>query len=232
MAMQNTLFLPEEIMLLVLRDKEGTVASGSMYPYAIGGAVLAELLLRERVRVPESKGKKIVELVGAGPVGDPLLDECLEKIRNANRRASLETWVSRFAGVRRLKHRIAERLCERGILRADEGKVLLVFTRKIYPEVNPEPEKRLIERLRQAIFTDTRDVDPRTVVLVSLAHNAGLLRMIFDKKKLKGRRARIEHIINGDLTGKATKKAIEAMQAAVMVACVMPAVVAASVRSR
>ena len=51
MAKQTALFLHEEVMLLALRDKEGTIASGSMYQYAIGGAVLAELLLHDRVEV-------------------------------------------------------------------------------------------------------------------------------------------------------------------------------------
>ena len=112
----------------------------------------------------------------------------------------------------------------RGILRADEGNFLLIFTRRIYPEANPEPERKLMERLREAVFTDTQDVDPRTVVIVSLANSAGLLKVVFDKKKLKSRRARIEQIINGEMTGKAAREAIEAMQAAVMVAAIMPAI--------
>jgi hypothetical protein len=106
---------------------------------------------------------------------------------------------------------------------------LLLFTRKIYPELNPVPERRLIERLRQAIFTDGRDIDPRTVVLVSLADSTGLLKVVFDKKKLKGRKDRIKEISNGEITGKAAKEAIQAMQAAVMVACIMPAVMTATI---
>jgi hypothetical protein len=120
-------------------------------------------------------------------------------------------------------------LCERGILRAAEDTILLLFARKIYPEVNPEPERKLIERLRQAIFTDSRDVAPQTVVLVSLANSTGLLKVVFDKKELKGRKARIEEIINGEITGKAAKEAIEAMQAAVMVCCIMPAITTAAI---
>jgi hypothetical protein len=106
---------------------------------------------------------------------------------------------------------------------------LLLFTRKIYPEINPEPERKLIERLRQAIFTDSRDIEPRTVVLVSLANSTGLLKIVFDKKKLKGRKARIEEIINGEITGKAAKEAIQAMQAAVMLCCIMPAFTTAAI---
>jgi hypothetical protein len=224
MTISRELHLYEEIMLLALRDKEGTISSGSMYQYAIGGAILAELLLAERIRVEMKKKKKLAELVSSTPLGDPLIDECLEKMRTAKKRAQLKAWVSRFAGLKRLKHRAAMQLCKRGILRADEDKVMLIFTRKIYPELNPTPEKRIVERLRKAIFTEQRDINPRTVVVISLAHHANLLKISFDKKKLKARKKRIEQIINGDMTGKATKEAIEAMQSAVFVACIMPAV--------
>lgn len=229
MTIQTNLFLHEEIMLLALRDEEGTIASGTMYQYAIGAAILSELLLNKRIAVGESRRKKLVNLISSLPFGEALIDQCLEKICNAKRRASLQTWVSRFAGVKNLKHRVALQLCERGILRASEDKILLLFARKIYPEVNPEPERRLIERLRQAIFTDSRDIDPRTVVLVSLANSTGLLKIVFDKKKLKGRKARIKEIIDGEITGKAAKEAIEAMQAAVMVACIMPAIMTTTI---
>ncbi len=229
MTIQTNLFLPEEIMLLALRDEEGTIASGTMYQYAIGAAVLSELLLNKRIAVEESKKKKLVNLISSQPLGEPLIDQCLEKISNAKRRASLQTWVSRFASVKNLKHRVAQGLCERGILRASEDKILLLFTRKIYPEVNREPERKLIERLRQAIFTDSRNVDPRTVVLVSLANSTGLLKVVFDKKELRGRKARIKEISDGEITGKAAKEAIEAMQAAVMVSCIIPAVMTTTI---
>jgi Golgi phosphoprotein 3 len=229
MAIGDTLFLHEEIMLLALRDEEGTIASGTMYQYAISGAILAELLLHNRITVEQVKKKKLVQVVRSTPIGDQLLDECLEKIKNAKRPSSLQGWVSRLAQIKDLKHRVAHRLCQRGILRADEDKVLLIFTRKIYPEINPEPEKKLIERLREAIFNGTNDIDPRTVVLISLAHNAGLLKVVFDKKKLKKYKKRIEMIVKGELVGKAAQEAIQAMQAAVMVACIMPAITATTV---
>jgi Golgi phosphoprotein 3 len=228
--MQNTLFLHEEILLLALRDVEGTIASGgTMYQYAIGAALLAELLLSKRIEVEQSGRKKLVNPVSPTPLGEPLIDECLEKIGNAQRRAVLQTWVSRFASVKNLKHRVARQLCRRGILRANEDKVLLLFTRKIYPEVNPGPERELIRRLEHAIFTETRDVDPRTVVLLSLADSTGLLKVVFDKKMLKSRKARIKQIVNGEITGKAATEAIQAMQAAVMVACIMPAVMTTTI---
>jgi Golgi phosphoprotein 3 len=217
--MADPLYLHEEIMLLTLRDQEGTIASGTNYRYAIGGAVLAELLLRNRMAIDEEKRKKrFLRLVDSTPLGDSVIDECIQKVKTAKRRAQLKAWVSRFAGVKNAKHRVAEELCRRGILRAEEDKVLMIFSRKIYPEIDPESEREILDRLSDAIFTDTQNVDPRTVVLLSLAKSADILKVNFDKKKLKTRKKRIEQVVNGEMTGKATKDAIDAMQAAIMVA--------------
>ncbi len=221
---QTQLYLHEEILLLALRDDEGTVEFGSMYGYALGGAILAELLLAGRISVDEGR-RKLVNLVSDEPLGEPIIDECLRKISTAKRRAVLQNWVNSFSSLKNLHHRIAQGLCERGVLRADEGKILLIFRRKIYPEINPQPERKLIERLRKAIFSDSQRVDPRTVVLLSLANGAGLLSIPFDKGELKKQKKRIERIANGEMMGKATKGAVEAAQAAVMVACIVPAMI-------
>jgi hypothetical protein len=225
MTQPKTLFLHEEIMLLTLKDEEGTIASGTYYSHALGGAVLAELLLHQRITVEAVRKKKFARLIDPTPLGDSVIDEGLLKIVRAKKRQQLQTWVSRFSSIKNLKHRTARRLVQRGILRADEDKVLLLFARKIYPEINPEPERKLIKRLREAIFSDADNVAPRTVVLLSLAHNAELLKVVFDKKQLKTRKKRIEQVINGEMSGKATQEAIQAMQAAVVVAAIIPAVV-------
>ncbi len=228
MAAKSELHLYEEILLLALKDEEGTVAPGAMYQYAVAGAILAELLLDGRIGLVQEKRRRLVEVADSAPMDNDLLFECLERIRTAKRRASLQTWVARFAGMGGLLHRVALQLCRQGILRMDEKKVLLLFTRKIYPEIDQRPERHLIGRLEEAIFTDTAEVDARTVVLLSLANSAHILPVIFDKKLLKARKARIAQVVNGEVTGKATKEAIEAMQAAVFVACIMPAIIAST----
>jgi golgi phosphoprotein 3 len=222
MADQKSLLLYEEIMLLALRNEKGTVATGYV-EYAVAGAVLAESLLDGRISVDDTR-KQLVTVHNAQPTGDPIVDECLQRLATATRLASLRTWVSRLAKIKKLRHKVARQLCDRGILRADEDKVLFVFSRKIYPEINPVPEKRILDRLRKAIFTDTGQLDPRTVVLISLANGARLLAANLGKADVRSRKKRIEQIVAGELTGKATKEIIAACEAAVMVAIIMPAI--------
>ena len=168
MEPKNNLFLHEEILLLALKDEEGTIASGARYNYAVGGAILAELLLGQRIAVDPSKKKK-VSVIHPEPLGDPLIDEWLMKIAAAKRPKSLQDWVCKIADTKDLKHRIALPMCQQGILKVEEKAVLLLFTKKIYPQISPRPERQILDRLHRAIFTDAEDLDARTIVLLSLA---------------------------------------------------------------
>jgi len=224
-GLSDQVYLHEQIMLLILRDDAGTIEFGAWYNQAVGAAMLSELLLAERIEVEAGK-KHMVNLLSDQPLGEPVIDECLNKIATAKRRASATNWVSRFGNLKQLKHRVAQGLCRRNILREDEDKVFLLFNRRIYPQVNPEPEQQLIERLRFAIFTDDEPDDVRTVVLVSLANACDLLKYTFDKKQLKGRAKRIKQLSNGDLIGSAAKEAIQTVQAAVLAASMTTVIVA------
>jgi Golgi phosphoprotein 3 len=219
-AARRKLYLYEELMLLALRDKEGTFAADDMgFLYALSGCLIAELLLTEKISMEEvKKNKKMVNLENPTPFADPILDESLEKLRGAKRRATLNTWVTRLAGMKKLKHRAAKQLCRRGILRADEKSVLLIFSRKIYPELDPGPEREIVDRVRAAIFTDSAEVDPRTAVLVALGSKGGVLKNVFDKKELKARKDRIETIADAVSTASAVKEVVEGIQVALMVA--------------
>jgi hypothetical protein len=212
------LALHEQLMLLALRDEKGTLESrAGMHGYALGGAMLAELVLDGRITIDADK-KQLVNLVDRSPLGEPFLDEALGLIATAKRRRRAANWVMRFASIRKLRHRVAQQLCQRGILRESEDKILWIFTRKIYPEIDPRPEEELVEQLRQAIFEESTKVPPRTAIVLSLAHAAGMLGIHFDKKELNRRKKRIEQITSGEAVGGATKAAVEAAQAAMIAA--------------
>ena len=70
MKLSKSLWLYEEILLLALRDKKGTIGSGIVPNHAIAGAIAAELLLNKRISIENSK-KKMVNIVSDATLGDP-----------------------------------------------------------------------------------------------------------------------------------------------------------------
>lgn len=215
----DDMHLHEQLMLLGLRDEKGTLESkASMYAYALGGAILTELSLNGRIRVGGDK-KAFVDLVDRSPLGEPVLDECLDRIVRTKRRARAVTWVQRFASTKRLRHRVAEGLCRRGILRADEDKVLLLFARRVYPTIDPGPERRLVDRLRSAIFSESTP-DRETAIVVALANAAGLLAIHFDRRELRRRKDHLKHITERTPGGAAAKQAVQAAEHAAVAAVV------------
>jgi golgi phosphoprotein 3 len=222
------LALHEAALLLALRDEKGTIASGPMYQYALGGGILAELILGGRLAVDTEGRKDWLRVVSTRKTGDPVLDECLDAVAAAPRRKTVQTWVTKFSRTKRLKHRIAERLCDRRVLRKAEDSVLFVFSRTVYPEVDHGPEGRLVERIRKAVLSDDGQLDPRLVVIIALAHHTDLLKGALTRKEIRARKARLEAIENGDVVGKAVKGAVDAMRTAIMVAAITPAICASA----
>ena len=217
------LHLYEEIGLLALRDKKGTFATERV-EYLVSGAVLAELLLDSFIAVGESK-KQLVEIQQVAPQDDPVIEECLAEIQTSSRERPLKDWVDRLSKIKQLRHKVATQLCRREILRADEQTVLLIFAKKVYPEVNPEPEKHILKRLRSAIFSNDSDVNARTAVLITLANAGGLLDEPFGRREIRNAKGRIKNIANGELVGQATRDVIAACDAAVMVSVIIPTII-------
>jgi hypothetical protein len=207
------LMLQEEVLLLALHSRRSRPTLGAPLQFALAAALLAELLQEERLRVdPAGKRPGVVPGPRPGPTGQALLDACLDEVTRA-RAASLQAWVARGARWRGLKERVAASLCERGILRAEETKVLRIFSRTTYPEIDPAPARQIRTRISRALESASAQVDPRTVVLISLAFHAGLLASVLEPGQLKDRRARLRDLIAGEPTGPALRAALDALTA-------------------
>ncbi len=221
--MIKPLYLHEETMLLSLHDRKGTPVA-AMYTYAVAGAILAELSLMKRIEILDEK-KKTVGVIDSSPTGDDLLDECLAKMDQAKNPKPVESWVSTIASISDLKHKVARSLCKKKILRHDTDKVLWIFTRNLYPEIEPKTERAIRDRMAKLMFGQTTQHDERTTLLVALAKHADLLRHNFDRDRLKRNKERIDKVAKGDMfAARATKKAIEGVQTAIMMAVIIPTV--------
>lgn len=218
--------LPEEVLLVALRSTGAL--QGFHTGYALGGAVLGELLLRGQVRIEGSGRKERVTLVEDADDGGSLLDECRSLVRDARRLRAPSAWVASFARTKKLTHRVAEPLRGRGVLRVKETRVLWVFPRRLYLQMDRRPRREAVERLRAAIFGSDADPgpDPRTTALLALTDATGLLRPVFGWKPIWRRRARVKQLVRHDPVGRAVRSAVHAATTAAASAGSAGAVVA------
>ncbi|MGM0905653.1 MAG: GOLPH3/VPS74 family protein [Pseudomonadota bacterium] len=217
------------MMLLALCEEKGTM-NGMYVEYATAGAITAELLILGRIKVDHDNKEKVA-VVDDSPTGDTLLDEALTIISEAKRQRKLKDWVQKLVGIKDLKHKVAQALAADGIVSAEKEKVLWLFERRVYPEVKPQPEQELRQAMREAVLSNTDNIEPRIAITVALANSAKLLPQVFSKQELKDRKQRIKQLENGELVSKAAKEAVQAIEAAVMVAAIMPAITASTVTS-
>jgi hypothetical protein len=206
----------EELLLLALDDRKGTSAMGGMHTLAMGGAVLAELVLLGAVRIGEDK-KQFVDAEPGTQVADPLLAECLALVTTAKKRRRAVEWVQKFSGLKDFNKRVARGLVAKGVLNEEQDLVLGIFPRTVFPARDGGPEQDLIRRLERAVMTDDDRVDERTLVIAIVAQATALLERAVDKKQLKTRKARLKQLAEGHLAGAATLEAVKAAQAAAMV---------------
>jgi golgi phosphoprotein 3 len=220
------MYLHEEVLLLALKDDTGKIdwAAGS-FQMVMAGAVIAELVLDERIGIDK---KKLVTLNDDSPHENVVLNDAVRLLAAAKRRRKIQHWIGKLAMQKELKRKTAAALCDQGILEAEEARVLFLFSTTHYPERDPEPERQLIARLERAIFEEGDEVDARTALLISLTHRSGMLAIPFGRKALRKRKARIKEITEGELIGQATGEAIAAAQAVIATIAVMPAVTSSS----
>lgn len=219
--MSINLPLYQQVALLAIHDDKGTFQA-EFVEYLLAGAILAELMLEGCVSIT-SKDKR-VSVVASARISDKLLASALDVLKYATKPLKLKSAVSKIAGQNNLKHEVAHSLCDAGILKVEQDKILLLFTRQLYPEVNPVPEQEIKQALLELITHKGNDPAPRMVVLVSLLQGSGLLRKHFDKAFLKQYKDRIERIAKGDVVGEATKEVIEACQMVIVMTAILPAI--------
>jgi hypothetical protein len=207
--------LPEEFALIAYDDDGSPVTDGTHLDNGLGGAVLLELALAEKVDVADKK----VVVRDATPTGDPVLDDALARIAGDKPRKPKD-WVSKLAKTARVQ--VMTELVARGLVRKEESKVLLVFPRTRYPAANgvePAAETEARQRMRAAV-AGGGPVDQRTAALCALVAATDLDKKVFADLDRKVVKARLKEIGQGEWAATAVKKAIEEIQAAVMVAVV------------
>jgi hypothetical protein len=212
--------LVEELLLLAYDDTTGRDRSGGYLELGLGGAVVLELTIAGRLEVADRR----VRVLDGEPLGDPLLDDRLAAIAADKPRAP-KAVVERTA--KKLKPLVLDDLVQDGVLRHEQGKALGIFPLNRYLPNDPATEADAKARLGAAVDAARAD-DARTAALAALVYAMKLERVVFPDRKAGPTRKALKAIADGSWAGDATRKAVEAAQAAVMAAVTAATVVNAS----
>ncbi|WP_353648511.1 GPP34 family phosphoprotein [Nakamurella sp. A5-74] len=213
--------IAEDLMLLMLDEEEGRpTVGGPQFTHSLAGALLVELSLQGLVESdspPEkqAKGKGKIHAIGAA-LADPILALAWNAFSDKPRGASAVIQAIDS----KIKEPLLERLVAKGWVREERSKILGIFPSTKFPEADPRHEAEL--RGRIAGVLDGTDPDPRSAVLISLLSAADGLKALFpdaDRKQLKARAAEVS---DGEWAGAAVRQAVQAVNAAVMTAVMVP----------
>ena len=226
------MLIAEDLLLLLTDDETGKHVVGNPgLDLVLAGANLVELAERGKVDVAadgeEVKAGRIV-VRDSSPTGEPTLDETLRRCVDKQGKKPDAVLQSLSKGLRK---QLLAGLTERGVLRADEGRVLGIFPSTRWPAVDSQHEGRVRELLSSALVHGTTP-DQRTASLIALLSSVDAAHKVVDdethgvdKKTIKNR---AKEIREGAWAAGAVVKAIQAVQSAVTTAVVVASVAGAA----
>ncbi|HUR06507.1 MAG TPA: GPP34 family phosphoprotein [Nonomuraea sp.] len=213
-----TVTIAEELLLLAYSEEEGKQLIGAtQLDPALGGAILAELAVNERVTL---SGKN-VSVENATPLGDDELDAALTRIAEEDKERKPDWWVQKLHSTK-LRRRLLTRLAEAGVLTEERGRVLGIFPTTRWPEADGSVEAEVRQRVGD-VLAGARP-DARTAVLIAVMYAAKL-----DRKAFPGaNRERVKEIAEGEWAGDAVAKTIAAINSVIVIAATTAAIGAAT----
>lgn len=220
------MLISEQLFLLLTRD-DGKVEAMSMRGYGVAAGIVTDLVMAERLDLSEHKDPR-VHVIGSGPVGHLVLDTALEHLthKKDGRRLSSVVTDSRL----NLEHQIAEGFAERGIVSIEEKRLLGLVPAR-YPMIDSRPEERIRDRLRD-VLAGIRDPEPADATILAVLQGLGVARKVLKEEagglSSRALKKRIEEVAARNPAGQAVKRAVDAMNTAIMTSTMIAAGAATS----
>jgi len=216
------MLIAEDLLLLLTAEDSGKLAASSTHAdVALGGALLVELALMERLDIaaPEERvreGRLVVK--DAGPTGDSVLDEALAALAQKEGKKPQSVVAALGKGKR---VRLYERLAAGGLLRPEDRRILGIFPSHRWPAEDAGHEEAvrngLVAALRQGGTTDAR-----TGALVSLLLALDVVDKVVGPESVGLSRrelnASAKRIAEQDWAATAVRSAIDSINAAIIAA--------------
>ena len=217
------MLIAEELLLLLRRD-DGKAENAFAYSgYGLAAAALTDLILAERISVEEEAKDPAVTVVDDSTTGQQVLDAALTRLRELDGKK-----LSRIVtdGKLKLEEPVARSLADRGVVDIEE-KRKWGFVPAKYPVRDPEPERRVRERLQAVLAGGTPTVPDATLLAIIQGLELAPKVLAEEKGGLSRRelKARIEEVTTEATAGLAVGKAVETMNTVILTAVIIPVVV-------
>ena len=224
-----TSLIAEDLLLLLLDDESGDpLVDGTRLPRVLAGAVLLELALDGYV-TPADQGEDVkrgrLAVRRAEAPADPILARALGVVADARRPMKPEAAIEKLDS--EIRAAVFERVIDRGWVRESRRKVLGIFPSKVWPPVDESHERGVRHEL-SGVLVEGLDPTPRAAALISLLSAVDAAAKVFPDTDRKMIRKRAKEIADGEWAGAAVRKAVDAINSAVFVAVMVPAMTAGS----
>jgi hypothetical protein len=199
------LSLMEEILLLALKEEEGTLflTATAGINNCLGGAILMELELHNRIKAD----KKTVQVIDRTPTRNTRLDTALKLIDSHSSLRPPEYWIPKLLkDLKPLRQALLKEMTEKALVREDEHQVLIFFTQNHYPLRDIRAKKDILDRLHKVLLRGELP-NPRTEKLIGLVSACSLIYSLFDKEDRKEALKRAKELTAKDILTQAIKKA-------------------------
>jgi hypothetical protein len=220
--MENSLSMTEKLYLLAVHPEKGGIRMGSSNAirYALGGALMCELVSRQNIRV-ENKRVYLLNSRSKNPLHVLVLEK-LVKHKNQMKISALITKLSLSAST--IRRYLQGSLIRKRLIRLEE-KRFLFFRWKKPVLLNKQVVHKLQDEIRNWISTGTSGEEE--IMLLSLLQPAGLMGSIFpDRNKRKAAGNELKKMTADSQVSESVSAAIAASNA--VAAAVSVAVISAA----
>jgi len=208
--------IAEELFLLSVHEKKHSLSFSSNYEvdYALAGALLAELLLLEKIKINE-EGR--VEISPEAEADDPLLAIIWKKIKKEKRPRKINYWIRLFGqDQKKVKDQIIENLIQKNVI-AVKNKKFLWIPYKEYTQQDTTAKFFSKEMLRLVVFAKEKSGD-HSIILLSLVRACDLLDHLFTIDEIAAAKTRVNELVKNEILGNSVMATIQKISDAAAIA--------------
>ncbi|MBY6414249.1 GPP34 family phosphoprotein [Rhodococcus sp. BP-252] len=220
--------IAEDVFVLLVDDVSGRpIVDSTKFPRVLAGAVVLELAMSGAVRLT-GKGEQVKDgrlVVSGPPPQDELLARAHAFVGTQKNPPKPQKVIEKLQ--RNLNKELGSRLAAQGSVIEERKNVLGLFPTTTWPARDTTHENRLRQWIGSAIVDGTTPTAPISA-LISLLSAVDAIHKVLPGVDKKAAKKRAKEIAEGDWAGAAVRKAVQDVNAAVMTAIIVPAVVAGS----